>query len=78
LNKALEELGPAEKDLERLRVEMDTFTWIDMELQDMETRVQALQNDDMLQMRIRGLCRNWQEAVQGHKSYLMVVRTVHA
>jgi hypothetical protein len=64
--------------LERLREEMDAFTWIDMELEDIETRVKALQDDHMLQMRIKGLTRDWEEAVHDHKSYIKAVGAIRA
>jgi hypothetical protein len=73
---------PAEKDLELLKVEMDIVAeyWIgvDTELRDIETRVKALRDDDMLQMRIRTLSRDWKGVAQDHKCYISAVRAVHA
>jgi hypothetical protein len=51
---------------------------VDTELQDIESRVQALRKDHMLQMRIRGLSRDWNGVARDHKSYIAAVSTVCA
>jgi len=78
----LQNLVPAEKDLELLKVEMDMVAeyWIgvDTELKDIDNRVKALRDDHLLQMRIRGLSRDWKVVAQDHKCYISAVRAVHA
>jgi hypothetical protein len=67
-------------DLDRLKKEMDVVAeyWrgIDTELQDIETRVKVLRKDHMLQMRIRGLGRDWKGVVQDQKSYINAVSAI--
>jgi hypothetical protein len=78
LEDALQKLKPAEKDLELLRGAMDVVAdyWIgvDTELQDIETRFKVLRDGHMLQMKIKGLQRNWKEVEKDHKSYINAVR----
>jgi SMC interacting uncharacterized protein involved in chromosome segregation len=78
----LQNLEPAEKDLELLRVEMDIIAdyWmgLDTELCDISRRVQGLQNDHMLDMKIRTFTRRWKEIAQDYNSYINAVSTVHA
>jgi hypothetical protein len=81
LGEALQELEPAEKDLDQLRVEMDVvaeyWSGVDTELQDIETRVKALRNDHMLQPRVKNLGNRWKGIAKDHKSYIQAVRVVH-
>jgi len=51
---------------------------VDTELKDIDTRVKALRDDHMLQMRIKGLSRDWNAVAQDHKLYINAVRAVHA
>ena len=61
-------------------VEMDVVAeyWmgVDTELKDIDTRVKALRDDHMLQMRIRGINRDWEGVAQDHKSYITAVRVI--
>jgi hypothetical protein len=59
---------------------MNTFTWIgvDTELQDIEARASALQDDHLLQMRIRGISRDWKEVARDRKTYIKAVRVIRA
>jgi hypothetical protein len=56
----------------------DYWMGVDTELKDIDNRVKALRDDHMLQMRIRGLGRDWIGVAQDYKSYLTAVRAVHA
>ena len=51
---------------------------VDTELKDIDIRVKALRDDHMLQMRIKGLSRDWNAVAQDHKLYINAVRAVHA
>jgi hypothetical protein len=76
---AIQHLEPAEKDLERLMVEMDVLAqyWLEVDtaLEDIHVRVADLRDDKMLQMRIRGLNRDWKEVASDYKTYKMAVCT---
>jgi hypothetical protein len=59
-----------EKDLERLTDKTDALAqyWlrVDTTLQDIYSRVEELREDNMLQMRIQGLARDWNELADTH------------
>jgi chromosome segregation ATPase len=82
LEEALQNLESAEKDLDRLIVEMDVvaeyWSGANVEVQDIEARFRALQNDDTFQMRIKALDRDWTGVAEDHKRYKASVSAVHA
>jgi hypothetical protein len=77
---ALQRLEPAEKDLERWMGEMDVLAqyWLEVDtaLEDIYVRVTDLREDNMLQMKIRGLNRDWKEVASDYKSYKTAVCTI--
>jgi hypothetical protein len=78
---ALQKLEPMEKGLEGLTHKTDALAqyWLeaDTSLQDIYSRVEELREDDMLQMRIQGLHRDWKEIAdiyQAEKwSYVLLI-----
>jgi hypothetical protein len=70
-----------EKDLERLTDKTDVLAqyWLEADtvLQDIYNRVEELREDNMLQMRIQGLYRDWKEiaGIYGTErwSYVLVI-----
>ncbi len=72
-----------EKDLERLTDKTDVLAqyWLeaDTALQDIYNRVKELREDNMLQMRIQGLYRDWKEVagIYGAErwSYVLIIMT---
>ena len=72
-----------EKGLERLMVKTDSLAqyWLEVDttLQDIYSRVEELREDNMLQMRIQGLYRDWKEVSDSYKSekwsYVPIVMT---
>jgi hypothetical protein len=76
---ALQRLEPAEKDLGCLMEEMDVLAqyWLEVDtaLEDIYVRVTDLQDDNLLQMRIRGLNRDWKEVAGDYMSYKTAVYT---
>ena len=63
-----------------MMVEMDVVAeyWmgVDTELKDIDIRVKALRDDHMLQMRIKGLNRDWAGVARDHKRYITAVRVI--
>lgn len=51
---------------------------MDTVLEDIEKRVEVLQKDNILQMRIRGLNRDWKEAAKNYMAYKIAVGSVHS
>ena len=70
-----------EKGLERLMVKTDSLAqyWLEVDttLQDIYSRVEELREDNMLQMRIQGLYRDWKEVAGGYEtkkwSYVLII-----
>ena len=50
----------------------------DTQLMDMNSRAKALRDDHMLQMKIKGLQRDWKQVETEHINYLTAVRAVYA
>lgn len=61
-------------------VEMDVLAqyWLEVDtvLEDVERRAKGLRDDDMLQMNMRSLKRNWKEVADDYKMYKTAVCTV--
>jgi hypothetical protein len=78
---ALQNLEHGEKGLKRLMAETDVLVhqWLEMDtaLQDIDNRVEELPEDNMLQMRIQGLYRDWKEVAGGYEtkkwSYVLII-----
>ena len=70
-----------EKGLERLMVKTDSLAqyWLEVDtaLQDIYSRVEELREDNMLQMRIQGLYRDWKEVAGSYGtekwSYVLII-----
>ena len=70
-----------EKGLERLMAETDNLVqyWLEVDtaLQDICSRVEELREDNMLQMRIQGLYRDWKEVAGSYEtqrwSYVLII-----
>jgi len=77
---ALQNLEPADKDLEQLTVEMDIVAeyWngVNTELRYIDTRAKTLRDDHMLQMKIKNLMRNWEGVEKDFKQYINAINTL--
>jgi hypothetical protein len=75
----LERLELAEKDLEQLILQMDILTryWQEMNtmLHDIETQVEELRGDHVLQMSICGLNGDWAGIAKDYQTYEVAVCT---
>ena len=76
-DEALAHLKPAEKDLELLNDQMDVIThfWLNVQLtqSDIEITAKEVQNNYMLQFRMRGLKHSWKEIANTYKAYKSTV-----
>jgi hypothetical protein len=76
-DEALACLEPAEKGLDLLNGQMDVITqfWLEVDTaqETIRTMAKGLQNDNSLQMEMRGLKRGWKETADDYKTYQSAV-----
>jgi hypothetical protein len=62
--------------MEEMNILAQYWMEVDTVLQDIERRARGLQDNDMLQMNMRSLKRNWKEVAGDYKMYKSAVCTV--
>jgi hypothetical protein len=80
-DKALAHLEPAESDLKTLMSGMDIIAryWLEMGLAlwDIETRVRELRDNNVQEIRIQGLSRDWTGVAKDYLAYYSLVCVIH-
>lgn len=77
--KALQHLERIEKDLQQLKEDMCVLEYwieVDITIEDIRFRTNNLRNDDLLQLRIRSLTRDWKTVADNYNMYKSAVSTV--